>query len=92
MVSSPNGSMNLVGKLKVMVVVAVDFFNHLNMLYGTVTEFCTSQEVRSAVLFCTAVHSDSLNRCLPMRIVSSSVQSCPQVRGKSLLLSGPLAI
>ncbi|KAG6378791.1 Mob1/phocein [Boletus reticuloceps] len=23
---------------------AVDFFNHLNMLYGTVTEFCTSQE------------------------------------------------
>lgn len=25
----------------------VDFFNHLNMLYGTVTEFCTPQEVRS---------------------------------------------
>jgi len=25
---------------------AVDFFNHLNMLYGTVTEFCTPQEVR----------------------------------------------
>jgi len=24
---------------------AVDFFNHLNMLYGTVTEFCTPQEV-----------------------------------------------
>lgn len=24
---------------------AVDFFNHLNMLYGTVTEFCTAQEV-----------------------------------------------
>lgn len=23
---------------------AVDFFNHLNMLYGTVTEFCTPQE------------------------------------------------
>jgi len=23
---------------------AVDFFNHLNMLYGTITEFCTSQE------------------------------------------------
>lgn len=23
---------------------AVDFFNHLNMLYGTVTEFCTAQE------------------------------------------------
>ncbi|KAJ7591131.1 Mob1/phocein [Mycena floridula] len=24
---------------------AVDFFNHLNMLYGTVTEFCTREEV-----------------------------------------------
>lgn len=23
----------------------MDFFNHLNMLYGTVTEFCTPQEV-----------------------------------------------
>ncbi|CEL57588.1 MOB kinase activator 1B OS=Mus musculus GN=Mob1b PE=1 SV=3 [Rhizoctonia solani AG-1 IB] len=23
---------------------AVDFFNHLNMLYGTVTEFCTPQQ------------------------------------------------
>ncbi|KAG8755322.1 Mitotic exit network component, partial [Ceratobasidium sp. 428] len=22
----------------------VDFFNHLNMLYGTVTEFCTPQQ------------------------------------------------
>ncbi|KAG6890262.1 hypothetical protein C0992_002528 [Termitomyces sp. T32_za158] len=22
----------------------VDFFNHLNMLYGTITEFCTAQE------------------------------------------------
>lgn len=27
--------------------VGVDFFNHLNMLYGTVTEFCTPQEVRT---------------------------------------------
>ena len=26
--------------------VVVDFFNHLNMLYGTVTEFCTVHEVR----------------------------------------------
>ena len=25
---------------------AVDFFNHLNMLYGTITEFCIPQEVR----------------------------------------------
>lgn len=24
---------------------AVDFFNHLNMLYGTVTEFCTREDV-----------------------------------------------
>jgi hypothetical protein len=27
--------------------IAVDFFNHLNMLYGTVTEFCTPEEVPS---------------------------------------------
>lgn len=33
------------------VVLAVDFFNHLNMLYGTVTEFCTPQEVRLLPLF-----------------------------------------
>lgn len=25
---------------------AVDFFNHLNMLYGTITEFCIPSEVR----------------------------------------------
>ena len=30
-------------------VIAVDFFNHLNMLYGTVTEFCSQQEVKRAV-------------------------------------------
>lgn len=29
---------------------AVDFFNHLNMLYGTVTEFCTRQEVRTGAI------------------------------------------
>jgi MOB kinase activator 1 len=28
---------------------AVDFFNHLNMLYGTITEFCTPNEVRASV-------------------------------------------
>jgi hypothetical protein len=26
--------------------VVVDFFNHLNMLYGTITEFCTPETVR----------------------------------------------
>jgi len=31
--------------------VAVDFFNHLNMLYGTITEFCTPQEVRPLSMF-----------------------------------------
>jgi len=31
---------------------AVDFFNHLNMLYGTVTEFCIPQEVRCYSLHC----------------------------------------
>jgi len=30
---------------------AVDFFNHLNMLYGTITEFCTPQEVRLRSMF-----------------------------------------
>jgi MOB kinase activator 1 len=34
----------------IIVLLAVDFFNHLNMLYGTVTEFCTPQEVRLAPL------------------------------------------
>jgi hypothetical protein len=24
----------------------VDFFNHANMLYGTISEFCTQEEVR----------------------------------------------
>jgi hypothetical protein len=28
---------------------AVDFFNHLNMLYGTITEFCTPEKVRASV-------------------------------------------
>ena len=27
----------------------VDFFNHLNMLYGTISEFCTPNEVRARV-------------------------------------------
>ena len=31
--------------LALIIRLAVDFFNHLNMLYGTVTEFCTAQEV-----------------------------------------------
>ena len=31
-----------------MCLTAVDFFNHLNMLYGTITEFCTPQEVTSS--------------------------------------------
>ena len=30
--------------------IAVDFFNHLNMLYGTITEFCTPEEVRNVNL------------------------------------------
>jgi len=31
---------------------AVDFFNHLNMLYGTITEFCTREEVSDIVILC----------------------------------------
>lgn len=30
---------------------AVDFFNHLNMLYGTITEFCTPDEVNDPASF-----------------------------------------
>jgi hypothetical protein len=48
---------------------AVDFFNHLNMLYGTVTEFCTSQEVRLRflpILLATQLHdSVSDHVCRP---------------------------
>ena len=43
------------------VVLAVDFFNHLNMLYGTVTEFCTPQEVRFP-LFSAPPESESMAR------------------------------
>jgi Mob1/phocein family len=32
------------------VIAAVDFFNHLNMLYGTVTEFCTPEQVSTHAL------------------------------------------
>lgn len=47
---------------------AVDFFNHLNMLYGTVTEFCTPQEVCARflpILLVTQLHgsvSDHVRR------------------------------
>jgi len=53
---------------------AVDFFNHLNMLYGTVTEFCTPQEVR-------VQHPYS---CDWLNEVPTSVQLCLQVLGRSL--------
>ena len=36
-----------------LVALVVDFFNHLNMLYGTVTEFCTPQEVHALLFFRT---------------------------------------
>ena len=38
---------------------AVDFFNHLNMLYGTVTEFCTPQEV---CMMCTWISNGNLTK------------------------------
>ena len=43
------------------VALAVDFFNHLNMLYGTVTEFCTPQEVRLP-LFSAPPKSEPMTR------------------------------
>jgi MOB kinase activator 1 len=51
---------------------AVDFFNHLNMLYGTVTEFCTPQEVRLIT-----VHKDTRNN--PNKY---SARLCLQARGQ----------
>ncbi|KAG9317526.1 Mob1/phocein [Chiua virens] len=41
---------------------AVDFFNHLNMLYGTVTEFCTPQEVCQRLVLIQPV-VDSMRQC-----------------------------
>jgi len=56
---------------------AVDFFNHLNMLYGTVTEFCTNQEVSTS----------SFSIFLPARrfiVPSRSVPSCLPAHGAFL--------
>jgi len=56
---------------------AVDFFNHLNMLYGTVTEFCTPQEVRLFFpIFSVLV--PSLNMA-----ASRSARSCPRALGEA---------
>lgn len=54
---------------------AVDFFNHLNMLYGTVTEFCTPQEVRFEI------STDPACNSAPW----VSVLSCLQALGEKLL-------
>ena len=43
---------------------AVDFFNHLNMLYGTVTEFCTPQEVGLPMLSSSTVSIDASHSAL----------------------------
>ena len=56
-------------------ILAVDFFNHLNMLYGTVTEFCIPSEVCSPSW-----------RSRRARIIfTSSALSCPQDHGASIL-------
>jgi MOB kinase activator 1 len=46
---------------------AVDFFNHLNMLYGTVTEFCTPQEV----------YNIAISMFHPFVLTSFYVLQCP---------------
>jgi hypothetical protein len=51
---------------------AVDFFNHLNMLYGTVTEFCTPQEVGPCMSTSSLVLIDA----------SHSVLLCPLALGE----------
>lgn len=53
---------------------AVDFFNHLNMLYGTVTEFCTPEEVYLSTPELRYSGPDPL----------SSVLSCQQVPDMSI--------
>jgi hypothetical protein len=53
---------------------AVDFFNHLNMLYGTVTEFCTPEEVYLSTPELRYGGPDPL----------SSVLSCQQVPDMSI--------
>lgn len=64
--------------------VVVDFFNHLNMLYGTVTEFCTVQEVRHLLFH---FHLPSHPLYLPsLTFCVCSAQSCPQVLGMSTIL------
>ena len=59
---------------------AVDFFNHLNMLYGTVTEFCTPEQVSVYVLLVLALND-----------AHHSVRSCPLVLGELLCFFGPLS-
>jgi hypothetical protein len=56
---------------------AVDFFNHLNMLYGTVTEFCTPQEVRLPVLSTLILSLNLENGAF------RSARSCPRDLGES---------
>lgn len=56
--------------------IAVDFFNHLNMLYGTVTEFCTPQEV------CVRYPTEFIRDLLDTMDRPASVRSCLQVLGK----------
>ena len=51
---------------------AVDFFNHLNMLYGTVTEFCTPQEASPHMFTSSLAAIDA----------PDSVQSCPLAHGE----------
>lgn len=53
---------------------AVDFFNHLNMLYGTVTEFCTAQEVRLRFLMVLLVAQ--LRGLVSDHVRRSSVRRC----------------
>lgn len=53
---------------------AVDFFNHLNMLYGTVTEFCTPQEVRDFHIASSFAHT----------VYMVSVRLCPLALGECM--------
>ena len=59
---------------------AVDFFNHLNMLYGTVTEFCTPEQVSFYVPLVLAPND-----------ARHSVQLCPLVLGELPYFFGPLS-
>jgi hypothetical protein len=69
--------------LKSFLSTAVDFFNQINMLYGTVTEFCTPQECPCMTagprylisMYCAAFPTLGLTGCTGMNIIGRTGSS-----------------